>query len=582
MVKYLLLITIIVISFYPAVNAQTEVDSGKVNAEFRLALDLYKSQQFNEAQQIFNKIIHSYNFNLKTTISYIFDAKSLIKLKLNEAAKLVLNEFLTQYDSSKYKDEAELMLAEINVDKESYYNAFKILSHIIESSDSPFYYSYAQSSGEKIALHFLSSDQIKNLYDSTDNSKLKSFLLLTLGKFYLQNQDFKDAEASLSDLIHLYPASEERGEAVTLYQRVLIEKETSPTTPLIGVMLPFNYLSNDTISNAGSEILEGIKFAVAQYNKNHDQKVGLIIRNTERNKNKIEDIEKEFAAISSIKIIIGPIFSDEVKETLDAFKNTDIPIISPTATENDLTELYPNFFQANPSFTVRGKVMAEYIYYVENKKLMSVLNADEGYSPILADVFFNEFNKLGGQILTQQTYHSNSMSYSEQVSQIAKDSLQLQGVYMPLADNRDVPALLSQFVANNLNVPIYGNQDWFLAKGYETNPTLSNMITFTSDYYIDYSDSLFHHFSRQFLAQTNIDVDRNVLYGYDTANYLLSVVKDFNTSRESIMHKMESGVVFKGFHNNYYFDQTRVNSFLNIVRYRDGKFELVDKFKLTN
>ena len=54
--------------------------------------------------------------------------------------------------------------------------------------------------------------------------------------------------------------------------------------------------------------------------------------------------------------------------------------------------------------------MAEYIYYVENKKTMSVLNADEGYSPILADGFVNEFNNLGGQILTQQTYHSNNIS----------------------------------------------------------------------------------------------------------------------------------------------------------------------------
>jgi len=582
MVKTILLISIFIISFYPKINAQTDVDSSKVNAEFRLGLDLYKSQQYNEAQQIFSKIIHDYNYNSKTTIAYIFNAKSLVKLDLNDAAESVLNDFITKFGSSKYINEAEIMLAEIYVERVNYYKAFKILTHIIETSNSPFYYSYAQSSGEKIALDYLNPDQIKNLYDSTNSSKLKPFLLLTLGKIFIQDQNFREAEASLSDLIHLYPESEEKGEAVTLYQHVLIDKETTPSTPLIGVMLPFNYQSNDTISNAGSEILEGIKFAVAQYNKSHNQKVGLIIRNTERNKDKIEEIEKEFAAVSSIKIIIGPVYSDEVKETLDAFKDTNIPIISPTATANDLTELYPNFFQANPSFTVRGQVMAEYIYYVENKKTMSVLNADEGYSPILADGFVNEFNNLGGQILTQQTYHSNNISYNDQVSQIAKDSLILQGVYLPLADNRDVPALLSQFVANNLNVPIYGNQDWFLAKGYETNPTLSNMITFTSDYYIDYSDSLFRNFSRQFLSQTNIDVDRNVLYGFDTADYLLSVVQNFNSTRDIIMKEMESGVIFKGFHNNYYFDQTRVNSFLNIVRYKDGKFDLVDKFKLTN
>ena len=582
MVKYFLFITFFITLFHPIVSAQTEIDSGKVNAEFRLALDLYNSGQFNEAQIIFNKISYTYNFNSKTTISLIFDAKSLIMLHDYETADSVLNDFMAQYGLSKYKDEAELMSAEINVNRNNYYSAFKILTQIIESTDSPFYYSYAQSTGEKIALYFLNPVRIKNLSDSTENIKLKPFLLLTLGKMYLQNHDYKDAEASLSDLIHLYPASEEKGEAVTIYQRILTDKETSPTTPLIGVMLPFNYQSNDTISNAGAEILEGIKFAVAQYNKNHDQKVGLIIRNTERNKVKIESIEHEFASIPSLKVIIGPIYSDEVKETLDAFKDTDIPIISPTATENNLTELYPNFFQANPSFTVRGQVMAEYIYYVENKKLISVLNADEGYSPLLAGGFVNEFNKIGGQILEQQTYHSNNISYSEQVSQIAKDSLQLQGVYLPLADNRDVPALLSQFVANNLNVSIYGNQDWFLAKGYETNSTLSNMITFTSDYFIDYSDSLFRNFSKRFLAQTNIDVDRNVLYGYDTADYLLNVIRDFNSSRQSIMRSMESGVIFKGFHNNYCFDQTRINSFLNIVRYRDGKFELVDKFKLTN
>ncbi len=582
MVKYFLFILIFMVISHPVVSAQTEIDSGKVNAEFRLALDLYKSNEFNEAWKIFNKISYNYQFNPKTTISYIFNAKCLIRLDKYDSAATVLNDFIVQYNDSKYIDEAELMSAEINVNLNNYFAAFKILSHIIESSESPYYYSYAQSTGEKIALYYLNPVLIKNFSDSTKNIKLKPFLLLTLGKMYLQNRDYKDAEASLSDLIHLFPASEEKGEAVTIYQHILTEKETTPTTPLIGVMLPFNYQSNDTISNAGSEILEGIKFAVAQYNKNHDQKVGLIIRNTERNKVKIESIEHEFAAISSIKVIIGPVYSDEVKETLDAFKDTDIPIISPTATENNLTELYPNFFQANPSFTVRGQVMAEYIYYVENKKLLSVLNADEGYSPILAAGFINEFNNIGGQILEQQTYHSNNISYSEQVSQIAKDSLQLQGVYLPLADNRDVPALLSQFVANNLNVPIYGNQDWFLAKGYETNPTLSNMITFTSDYYIDYTDSLFHNFSKHFLAQTNIDVDRNVLYGYDTADYLLNVVRDFDSSRQSIMRSMESGVIFKGFHNNYCFNQTRINSFLNIVRYRDGKFELVDKFKLTN
>ncbi|HED37827.1 MAG TPA: hypothetical protein ENI76_06240, partial [Ignavibacteria bacterium] len=235
--------------------------------------------------------------------------------------------------------------------------------------------------------------------------------------------------------------------------------------------------------------------------------------------------------------------------------------------------------QANPSFAIRGKVMAQYIYYVENKRKMSVLNAIDGYSPLLANAFVEEFKSLGGEILSEQNYRSNTFDLSEQVSKIAADSLTLEEVYLPLANKSDVPAILSQFVQHNLNVPIYGNQDWFTAKGFETSPELSNKLTFTSDYYIDFNNKAFQKFSKDFLNITNIDADRNVLYGYDITEYVLNIVKNFNSSRDTIKNELESGIIFRGFHNNIFFDGNRVNKFLNIVRYKDGKFELVDKFK---
>ena len=71
-----------------------------------------------------------------------------------------------------------------------------------------------------------------------------------------------------------------------------------------------------------------------------------------------------------------------------------------------------------------------------------------------------------------------------------------------------------------------------------------------------------------------MDADRNVLYGYDTAEYLLSLMEGAD-----IKDALESGVIGKGYHNNIYFDSTRVNKFLDIVRYNNGKFELIDKFK---
>ncbi len=573
LIAFILLI-LIPICLYP----QEISDWTKVDSLFNQGLSFYNSKQFNESNKVFNQIIKDYSFNPKTTIAYIFDGKSLLQLKLFYEAKDVLNQFLRKYPSSNYADEAKLTLAQIYVEIKDYTSALNQLTEMIDNSSSEFYNNYSKVSAEKIALSFLSPSQIKAVLDSTKKINSKPFLLLVLGKSYFQNDDSLNACNTFNNLIKEFPASSESIEAAKLNKEIRSKQEVF-STPVIAALLPLSSNSANIDKRAVSEILEGIKFAISAYNKNHDQKVGLIIRNTNRDEKEIQKIKNELMKIHSLKAVIGPIYSDEVKETLNAFKGTDIPIISPTATDDGLTNIYSYFFQANPSFQLRGKIMAEYIYFVENKKRMAVLYAEEGYSKIFADSFTKEFKQLGGKIIITQKYNSDSTSFERQISQIAADSSKLDGIYLPLSDNRDVPAILSQFVLYNFNLPIYGNQDWFLAKGFETYPELSNKLTFDSDYFIDYTDSTFQQFNKEFSDQTGIDVDRYVLYGYDITNYLFSAVKDFNAERETLVNEIESKIIFFGFHNNIYFDKDRINKFLNIVRYKDGKFELVDKFK---
>ena len=77
-----------------------------------------------------------------------------------------------------------------------------------------------------------------------------------------------------------------------------------------------------------------------------------------------------------------------------------------------------------------------------------------------------------------------------------------------------------------------------------------------------------------------MDVTRNVLYGYDAAKFVLASLGGDDPDRGALKSAMESGKVYIGFHNNICFDSERINKFLNIIRYRDGKFQLVDKFRI--
>ncbi len=546
--------------------------------EFNNALDLYKSGKSDEALRIFYKVVENYEVNPKTFAAKYFIAKILIDQTKYSQAEREINRFLERNTSSKYVNDFLYLKVKLNYDQLKYNDAFQEAVKLVENSSTSEDKFEFKSLAQNIALNHLTAKQIKTFSDEAKDIKIKPFLLLILGKKYLLENDIVNAIRSFNEITSSYSSSDEFKEAERLKTNSSTISSYGDKGILIGVMLPLN--DNDGKPNlAGQEILEGIKYAISEHNKRRENKIGILIRDTKSRKENITAIKEEFVNNSSVRCIIGPIFSDEVRIALNEFRDVDLPMISPTATDEDLTDISSSFFQTNPPFSIRGRIFAQYLFYVENKKRMAILNAIEGYSPLLASNFVDEFEKLGGEIVVRESYRSNSFDLSEQIKKIASQSSTIEGIYIPLADKIDATAILSQLVQYGLNLPIYGNQDWMLVKGFETSPDLSNKLVFTSDYFIDFNDKIFKDFTEAFQDVTGKEVNRNILYGYDTAKYLLTAMRNIDPTRKAIKLKMESGISSVGFKNNISFDQSRMNKFLNIVRYSDGIFLLVDKFR---
>jgi branched-chain amino acid transport system substrate-binding protein len=553
----------------------------KDNTDFEKGVKYYEERKYYEALALFESVIKKYPENSRTTAAFIFKGKTLLALNKTNEAKTEVIDFLNKYPSSNYIEEARFLLAKIYLDEKNYLKSINQLLSIIQESDSLIYVNEAVSSAEDLGLQYLTDAELKSLYKSYKNEKIKSFLLLLTAKVQTDKNEFENAIATLNDLVKLYSNSNFKNEAEELKAHIAQGELVGENieTNICG-MLPLSGLTSNESLTASKEILEGIKFALDEFNKERDDKIGLIIKDTENERNKIINIKNEIVNDPSVKLVIGPVFSSEVEVALQEFKATNIPIISPTATDNDLTLINENFFQANPNFVIRAKGMAQHIFYVENKRNMAVLNSIDGYSPLLASEFIKEFERLGGRIIKKYTYKSENLSSGIRID--SADLITTDGLYIPLSDKSDAPLILSQLVQNNVNLSLYGNQDWFLAKGFETSPELSNKMIFESDYFIEYNNSDYQDFSKTFFARTKIDANRNVLYGYDTAKYILTVLRNISRDRKNIKDKMESGITVNGFHNNISFNGERVNVFINIIRYNEGYFELVDKFKVSN
>lgn len=547
------------------------------NKDFEKALSLFKAKNYQTALTIFQRVTDYQQTNSKLTAAEFFICKIyLIQKKYNELEKSV-NNFLQQFPFSKYSDEVKNILLQSYIERKDYNDAFKSAINFLDNSTSIVFWNETKTLAEKIALNYLSSSDINEISDEVKSQSLKPFLLLLSGKLLRKEGDEKSAVARFEEITSVYRDSDEYIQALNL-KKSENNLNIDTKTPVVGVMLSLTDQNGLAIASA-NEILSGIKFAFHEYNSAHDDKFGLNISDIKKDKNLAIEQADNFISNQNVRCILGPVFSDDVRNVLSEVNHSDLCVISPTATDDDLINLSDNFYQANPSFATRGKIFAQYLYYVENARQVGVLNSIDNYSPLLAASFSKEFEKLGGNIAVKETFKSNSYSLAEQLNKIASVTKSLDGLYIPLSDKNDATIILSSLVQSGMNIRVFGNQDWFIAKGFETSPEISNKLVFESDYFIDYNDPDFKEFNSAFKQQTGVDANRTILYGYDIAKYLITVMRNIDPTRKNIKYKMESGLNVSGFHNNISFDSERINKFINIVRYKDGIFELVDKFR---
>ncbi len=84
-------------------------------AQFKIAMSLYYSQQFHEAAKLFNKIILENNEDRYTWESYFMQSKAFLAMGKSGYAKVVLQNYLKLTDDLGSKDQIYLELARINI-----------------------------------------------------------------------------------------------------------------------------------------------------------------------------------------------------------------------------------------------------------------------------------------------------------------------------------------------------------------------------------------------------------------------------------------------------------------------------------
>jgi ABC-type branched-subunit amino acid transport system substrate-binding protein len=191
-------------------------------------------------------------------------------------------------------------------------------------------------------------------------------------------------------------ANQNDPEVLIYYNNALARKQGSPFT--LAVVVPLDKNQDDR--NNGREILRGVAQAQDQFNQKNglnSRLLEIVIAN-DSNTGKAKEVAQELTEDSSILGVIGHNSSDATRAVIPEYEKAKLAVISSTSTSIFLNN--PVFFRAVNSDESAGKTLAEYTYKnLKLKKAVIFANPNSPYSNSIREVFTNQFEKLGGEVV---------------------------------------------------------------------------------------------------------------------------------------------------------------------------------------
>lgn len=331
----------------------------------------------------------------------------------------------------------------------------------------------------------------------------------------------------------------------------------------------------------GVECKNGIDLAIEEINAAggiNGKTLEFICEDDEGDPAKSVNAYKKLVTNDGVEYVIGSLTSGCTIALTNLAQNQKILQIAPAATATAVTDAGNYIFRACFIDPFQGRVGGKFAFEnLSAKKAAILYDIGNDYSVGLTENFESEFTKLGGSIVSKESYATGDKDFNAQLTKIkaAKPDV----VYLP--DYYGTVALIAkQLRAQGIDTPIVGADGW---DGLTENAGDEVLNGYYSNHYAEDSDSpAVQKFVGSFKAKYNKSPNSFAALGYDSV-YMLkdAILKAGTTDGEKVRAAFETtdGDYVTG---HITFDEKRnpVKSAVMIQLVKDGD-KLSTKFAAT-
>ena len=221
-------------------------------------------------------------------------------------------------------------------------------------------------------------------------------------------------------------------------------------------------------ANGGQTVLGGVRLAAEQINRAgglDGYNVSVVPLDDESDSDvavaNVSVIQDALRQGDRVLAVIGHLNSGQTLAAMDLYKDMPLVVITPTASEQSLTERgYTNFFRVNANDSVQAVVDAEFLADRLQAKRVAVLHNDTEYGRGLANSLVQELAKRNVDVPLTLEVAEGQSRYADEVSAVREagvDAIFYAGYEI------ETPYLRAELVEAGIDAPMLASDGAFLA-----------------------------------------------------------------------------------------------------------------------
>ncbi|NUN69969.1 MAG: ABC transporter substrate-binding protein [Bacteroidetes bacterium] len=417
--------------FVPLLTAQDSLVYHHPSEElFLQGMRQFAQKEYRPALTLFRQSMAALPFNHRTTAALIMAAKSELAMRNYRGAMAACDALAGSFPQSQYQEDVLFTRGMSRYHLGDNRGTFEDMAAVYRIAQQPANRDHAARMIEHLAQEYMTEELTAPAVTDTLPPYLRNLLIVVAAEVQFQNGSADGARAAIARFI---PA--EADQALQFRINRLLARIEKGNQITIGVLLPLHRAQEGETREKRivNEMLEGITLAVSDYEERTvpgQVSVQLDVRDSEKDSAVIRTAIQAWGDDPLVTGIIGPVFSAETMIAARFAQEKELPIVTPTATDEGISSIGPFVFQANSTNGAKGKTMAQYAVNVLGAKTIAVLGSAVPSSSTQADSFIAEAKRLGASVIADRRYKKGESDIRSYVRSIRADASALRPDYV--------------------------------------------------------------------------------------------------------------------------------------------------------